>query len=620
MSLRKERIHESGFANFDFRSKRDHKNLQIFQPWKIASHYGTMNDYGFKLPWDERKRRMEICKELNTIKNLNEEVPDPKVYQSAIFYKRNNIKINERQIYTLDRLAQLDESGKGKEIYVGDSMMIADINKMRKERKKGRKLKNKEQLRKEELKENIIKEKDMKNKEATQETQLVKIEASKTLEGKVDIKKILEIRLALRRRYANRKNFDAIFKQWKTTESEITVADAHKMINALSIPININETRALIASANKRGTEGLNLNEFMDLIFSDNEALNLDLSQLQLGEGKIYSEGEQTEDLKKKMRLQLIEKNKADDLKFIDFFFKVKKPSFIAKVKEIMGDKYNASENFCDFATFNAVMLKFDLPTKYLDNSLITSIYEKYKDPEKNQMNYMAFLDHCMNLKEENNFFDFQSKYINLYEDKVKSFEKAAEEKKKYLNQNNEMIKEWKETYERQIEEYKDKRRNERKEFLLQSSFSHYQPSTEFLNLIFSEREKHFNTLNEAEKKFEPSLSYSGIDQRKTRRGGNPPLKNTFDNIKADPKSGSYLPDSEVFKSYCLTESDEKKMASLNRNQKNKSIKEAFDRYSGLNAFHENVYFSKKCLSDYFKSQRQLKYQQVNQERNNILE
>ena len=47
---------------------------------------------------------------------------------------------------------------------------------------------------------------------------------------------------------------------------EITVFDAHKMINSFSIPINYNETRALIASSNKRGTESLNLEEFIHLI------------------------------------------------------------------------------------------------------------------------------------------------------------------------------------------------------------------------------------------------------------------------------------------------------------------------------------------------------------------
>jgi hypothetical protein len=47
------------------------------------------------------------------------------------------------------------------------------------------------------------------------------------------------------------------------------------MINDLSIPINIDETRALISSSNKRKSENLNVEEFMHLIFNENDEFNL---------------------------------------------------------------------------------------------------------------------------------------------------------------------------------------------------------------------------------------------------------------------------------------------------------------------------------------------------------
>lgn len=43
--------------------------------------------------------------------------------------------------------------------------------------------------------------------EAEQETQLVRIKSTVTLDGKVDIVKVKDIRRALRRRYATRTNF-----------------------------------------------------------------------------------------------------------------------------------------------------------------------------------------------------------------------------------------------------------------------------------------------------------------------------------------------------------------------------------------------------------------------------
>ena len=115
------------------------------------------------------------------------------------------------------------------------------------------------------------------NKVADQETQLVSIKTSNTVENKVNIEKIRDIRMALRRRYAPRTNYGKIFKDWDiSSNGEISLYDAHKMINNFGIPINYNETRALISSSSSRNAESLDMHEFMHLIFSENEALTLD--------------------------------------------------------------------------------------------------------------------------------------------------------------------------------------------------------------------------------------------------------------------------------------------------------------------------------------------------------
>lgn len=127
----------------------------------------------------------------------------------------------------------------------------------------------------------IINDKKEKNKTSYHETQLQNIDAAETLNNQVDIKKINEIRLALRRRYVPRRNYRRIFKEWdKENMGEISIKDACNMINKLSIPINFDETRALVSSSNKRGTETLNLQEFMHLIFNDNDELNLKIKNI----------------------------------------------------------------------------------------------------------------------------------------------------------------------------------------------------------------------------------------------------------------------------------------------------------------------------------------------------
>ena len=204
-------------------------------------------------------------------------------------------------MFTNERVAQLDETYKGKDKFTGDSMMIVDLTKQRQMKKGKFNFDEVENSKRMKLQRQIIEDKTNKNKEAYQETQLVKLNVENTLENKVDISKLKEIRLALRRRYANRSNFRKIFKEWvRSTKGEISVYDAHLMINQLSIPINFNEMRTLIASSNNRSTESLNLEEFMHLIFNDNPALNVDLSKIQFKDEHLYNE-EAQEKLKSNM-------------------------------------------------------------------------------------------------------------------------------------------------------------------------------------------------------------------------------------------------------------------------------------------------------------------------------
>ena len=315
MSLKLQRMHRCGYTNLDFRSKGDFESLKLYEPWKIPKEFGTMGKSFYYPSYSEAKKIFSVSKSLNKLKNIVQGSPDPKAYPGALYYKKNNIKPNIIQEFRVEKVAELDESALGKDKYIGESMMIADINKYRKERKH-KKFDLKEKFEeKKELIHKIEKEKDLKNKEATQETQLVKINAKETLDNKIDLKKVQEIRLALRRRYANRTDIRKIFKEWDLNAvGEITLYSAHDMINRLNIPINYNETRALIASSNTRGTESLNLEEFMHLIFSDNEALKVDLNKLEFKDEKLFSEGVESENVKTNFQKSLVEMNKNNDI------------------------------------------------------------------------------------------------------------------------------------------------------------------------------------------------------------------------------------------------------------------------------------------------------------------
>lgn len=71
-----------------------------------------------------------------------------------------------------------------------------------------------------------------------------------TLDGKVDLVKVKDIRRALRRRYATRTNFQKIFSQWDGKgKGSIDVGDIYRMMNKMGIRVNVEEAQVLMISA-----------------------------------------------------------------------------------------------------------------------------------------------------------------------------------------------------------------------------------------------------------------------------------------------------------------------------------------------------------------------------------
>ena len=95
-----------------------------------------------------------------------------------------------------------------------------------------------------------LKHKEDVHAEAEQETQLVRMKNTQTLEGKIDLSKVKDIRRALRRRYATRTNFQKIFSQWDVdSKGHITTSDIHHMMNKMGIRVNMDEASVLLTSA-----------------------------------------------------------------------------------------------------------------------------------------------------------------------------------------------------------------------------------------------------------------------------------------------------------------------------------------------------------------------------------
>ena len=104
---------------------------------------GTMGYKNYKNPQTIFKKLFGPSEKINTYRDLVNDYPDPRFHTTAEFYKKNNIKLNTKTFINTERVANLDETFKGKEAFNGDSTNVAEIMKKR----KGKKYDNKNLIR-----------------------------------------------------------------------------------------------------------------------------------------------------------------------------------------------------------------------------------------------------------------------------------------------------------------------------------------------------------------------------------------------------------------------------------------------------------------------------------------
>lgn len=621
MSLKLQRVHRCGYSNIDFRSKGDFESLKLYEPWQIPKEFGTMGKSSYYPSYSQAKKIFSVSKSVNKLKSIVQGSPDPKSYPSVLYYKKNNIKPNIVQEFRVERVAELDENDIGKEKYIGDSMMIADINKSRRERK-NKKIDIKEKItEKKELIQKIEKEKALKNKEAIHETQIVKINAKETLDNKIDLKKVQEIRLALRRRYANRTDIRKIFKEWDLNAiGEITVYSAHDMINRLSIPINYNETRALIASSNTRGTETLNLEEFMHLIFSDNEALKVDLDKFELKDEKLFSEGIESENMKNNLQKSILEMNKNNEILTIKQQLHTR--TSIINLAAINND---INTDKCTKEQFKLLMQTLKFPEKYYRDILMDTLFNSYINEDKETMNMTKLCEDCLNMKDENNFSDFKDRVLDNFKGKIINQKNCIDETIKELNFERDNRKDLVNSLMQQIEEKKEieKKINEIEEKKTKEVLNP-QPSTSFINKVYKDHRLMYERLNKAEQTFVASPNIGLMEQYKTRFNGNPKHKDTFYMINQDPRGSSHINEKERFDvastrlaRYIIEDKEKKRLKDL---AKLSTIRKFEDMRREACKTMERIFEQRDLSCQNKRAQRKYDYELLNKIRNEFVE
>jgi hypothetical protein len=437
MSLKVRRFHFSGISNLDFRTKGDIDRIKFYEPFHESKTFGTQGLSNYKLPSPVHNELFSPTKGLNEGKFVKNEMPNPKIYETALFYKNNHIKIKPKIFLKVQRSKQLDTSEySGGQEYNGDSMMISEINKKRKE------IKIKEKLERENIKKrfNGNMYEDMKfnkindnNKGLYLSSTDKKIQKSKSdicLDKKINKERLNMIKKKLFNRLKTHNDTKGIFIKWQNdylNNTELSLYDLHKIINDLGIPITYNETFALISSANKRNTDKLNYDEFKNLFLQNDNNIDIDLSKIPFRKETLFKEKQKEEEQNKMKQYKNIAIQKSESFLKLKRLTRNNYPNFLQAMSK-SSNNVNSDGN-CNLPTFKKIIKNMKIPDKCKNDEVIDTIYDKYKSPETNLMNYKNYIEDCKNLKEENDFFHFQKGYLGLIKNKL---EKNKEERNKF--------------------------------------------------------------------------------------------------------------------------------------------------------------------------------------------
>ena len=640
MSLRRPRSHTIGISNIDFRSKKDEQNLRIFEPWQAPKDLGTMGYKNYQNPRKIRKELFSPTERINTYKDIVNDYPDPRFFTTAQFYKDNNMNLKIKTFLNTERASNLEETFKGKEPFIGDGMGISDIVRQRKG-KKDRKLQIEvdynlldEQKRQINKTENLANEKKKINKNVILETQLTKIDTKVTDNNLVNMNKIIEIRQALRRRYGNRKKSNKIFQQWaRTFPNKITVYDAYKMINSLNIPINYNETRALIASGSNQGNEFLNVEEFSNLIFNKNE----DSYEIPLIEhakiNNILSEKEQN-NLNNIIKDNNKEINDKVNLNILKDYLSQRTITFIKNLKEISRDKYlftnienndkinmSKNNNKCNYDKFLQAVLSLNPPELFSKEKYIKSLFNEYKDK-----NDLIDIKNFVNILFENNSKEYMTKLKDNISNKFKDqIEEKKNSLKNYVSENKNkklLIYQKKYDLDNQIllkkdNELKQKRENEK----IITEINSTVPSTPWIHHIYDKRNEHFNILNRVEHSFsaKPSIKQNSL-KGNTRFGANPRWRNTSEILIGDKFSSTYINEKDRFNlDRDVAKDDKIKNEKIKIGRENR-IKTAIQKFEENNYIKQFLKEEKAKYSQLEKGRRKYNYEELFKNKNFLIE
>ena len=223
------------------------------------------------------------------------------------------------------------------------------------------------------------------------------------------------------------------------------------------------------------------------------------------------------------MKLNIIKSNNETEIKFLKDFLRVRIPIAVKGFKEF--DTEN--NNTITFENFAQVLKSLKIPSKYTEETVLRSVFEesiasyttntlgnRYTGNlgTESQLNFKKFVEELVAFKGENDFYSFKDQYLEKLKNKI-------ENSKKEMNSNMSVGKieaDNKKMLHSEIREELDKRSHERLEAKFMENNNHFisdqinncQPSKQFNERVFTNKEEFAKMHLELEKGFSahPSL------------------------------------------------------------------------------------------------------------------
>lgn len=319
------------------------------------------------------------------------------------------------------------------------------------------------------------------------------------------------------------------------------------------------------------------------------------------------------------MKIDINKASNAEDSKTLKDFIRVRIPLAVKMCKE-MDKEENGVIKVNDLKT---MIYNFKLPQRFLNDSVLNPLIDKFKDKDEN-INYKNFIEHIVDQKDLNDFFDFKDKHIEKIRNKIQSSKEKMQASYVLIKQEEDKKHALLEELEKNIqlhEEAKQKEKSKDKHNFYEKHINAYQPSMEFTKQLFKDKEAHAAQYRTFESNFSahPSLRKEMVVQ--TRYGANPPYQNTKWITQPTTDSGMFISEGERFsKSNTYFQQQEKQLRTMKYANKINIIQFYNDQNENKKNMETMLKDQKKLYSLNQRTEKLHKYEVINKVRNELVE